>query len=413
MNDEINDIKRNENMNLNIPKKIERMLQKINSAGYEAYIVGGCVRDCFLKRQPQDWDITTSAEPEQIKKIFNRTYDTGLQHGTVTVSWEGEHYEVTTYRIEEKYDDCRHPNNVIFTKSLKEDLQRRDFTINAIAYHPQEGIKDYFSGQKHIEQKIIKGVGNAVERFQEDALRMLRALRFSAQIGFDIEQKTYEALQQQKGLIKKISVERIHDELEKMLLSEYIEKINLLWQSGLLNEISPILAEKMEQYGEQVIKQIKKAPFDRMIIWTIFLQYMTAEQGEAFLKYLKFDNNTVKTVVMLLKHLKDDIALEEYELRKKASEITTEQLNRLLLIQQIQQKQNIKQLRDCFDKILQRGDCITLKELAVTGEDLIKTGMVKGKEIGNMLHFLLDVVHRNPEKNTKEVLLQCAKEKQK
>ena len=400
-------------MNLNIPKKIERMLQKINSAGYEAYIVGGCVRDCFLKRQPQDWDITTSAEPEQIKKIFNRTYDTGLQHGTVTVSWEGEHYEVTTYRIEGKYDDCRHPNNVTFTKSLKEDLQRRDFTINAIAYHPQEGIKDYFSGQKHIEQKIIKGVGNAAERFQEDALRMLRALRFSAQIGFDIEQKTYEALQQQKGLIKKISVERIHDELEKMLLSEHIEKINLLWQSGLLNEISPMLSERMEQYGEQVIKQIKKAPFDRMIIWTIFLQYMTAEQGEAFLKYLKFDNNTVKTVVMLLKHLKDDIALEEYELRKKANEMTTEQLNRLLLIQQIQQRQNIKQLRDCFDKILQRGDCITLKELAVTGEDLIKTGMVKGKEIGNMLHFLLDVVHRNPEKNTKEILLQCAKEKQK
>lgn len=400
-------------MNLNIPKKIERMLQKINSAGYEAYIVGGCVRDCFLKRQPQDWDITTSAEPEQIKKIFNRTYDTGLQHGTVTVSWEGEHYEVTTYRIEGKYDDCRHPNNVTFTKSLKEDLQRRDFTINAIAYHPQEGIKDYFSGQKHIEQKIIKGVGNAAERFQEDALRMLRALRFSAQIGFDIEQKTYEALQQQKGLIKKISVERIHDELEKMLLSEHIEKINLLWQSGLLNEISPMLSKKMEQYGEQVIKQIKKAPFDRMIIWTIFLQYMTAEQGEAFLKYLKFDNNTVKTVVMLLKHLKDDIALEEYELRKKANEMTTEQLNRLLLIQQIQQRQNIKQLRDCFDKILQRGDCITLKELAVTGEDLIKTGMVKGKEIGTMLHFLLDVVHRNPEKNTKEILLQCAKEKQK
>ena len=400
-------------MNLNIPKKIERILQKINSDGYDAYIVGGCVRDCFLQRQPQDWDITTSAEPEQIKKIFNRTYDTGLQHGTVTVLWEGEHYEITTYRIEGKYDDCRHPNNVTFTKSLKEDLQRRDFTINAIAYHPQQGIKDYFLGQKHIEQKIIKGVGNATERFQEDALRMLRALRFSAQIGFDIEQSTYEALQQQKELIKKISVERIHDELEKMLLSKYLEKINLLWQSKLLNEISPILSQKMEQYGEEVIKQMKKSPFDRMIRWTIFLQYMEAKQGEAFLKYLKFDNDTIKTVVPLLKHLKDDIVLGEYELRKKANEITVEQLKRLLLIQQIQQKQNIKQLQQCFDKILQRGDCITLKELAVTGEDLIKLGMAKGKQIGNMLHFLLDVVHKNPEKNSKEILLQCAKEKQK
>ncbi len=242
---------------------------------------------------------------------------------------------------------------------------------------------------------------------------MLRALRFSAQIGFDIEQSTYEALQQQKELIKKISVERIHDELEKMLLSKYLEKINLLWQSKLLNEISPILSQKMEQYGEEVIKQMKKSPFDRMIRWTIFLQYMEAKQGEAFLKYLKFDNDTIKTVVPLLKHLKDDIVLGEYELRKKANEITVEQLKRLLLIQQIQQKQNIKQLQQCFDKILQRGDCITLKELAVTGEDLIKLGMAKGKQIGNMLHFLLDVVHKNPEKNSKEILLQCAKEKQK
>ncbi|NDO47256.1 CCA tRNA nucleotidyltransferase [Clostridium sp. ASF356] len=407
----INHKKRNENMNLNIPKKIEKMLQKINSAGYEAYIVGGCVRDCFLKRQPQDWDITTSAEPEQIKKIFNRTYDTGLQHGTVTVSWEGEHYEVTTYRIEGKYDDCRHPNTVIFTKNLKEDLQRRDFTINAIAYHPQQGIKDYFLGQKHIEQKIIKGVGNAEERFQEDALRMLRALRFSAQLGFEIEQSTYQALQQKKELIKKISVERIHDELEKMLLSEYLEKINLLWKSGLLNEISPIVSNNMEQYGEEIIKQMKKAPFDRIIRWTIFLQYVEIKQGETFLKYLKFDNYTIKTVVMLLKHLKDDIALEEYELRKKANEMTVEQLKRLLLIHNIQQKQNIEQLQQYFDKILQRGDCITLKTLAVTGEDLIKEGMKKGKEIGEMLYFLLDIVHRNPEKNTKEILLYCAKEK--
>ena len=140
---------------------------------------------------------------------------------------------------------------------------------------------------------------------------------------------------------------------------------------------------------------------------------MGAKQGEAFLKYLKFDNDTIKTVVPLLKHLKDDIVLGEYELRKKANEITVEQLKRLLLIQQIQQKQNIKQLQQCFDKILQRGDCITLKELAVTGEDLIKLGMAKGKQIGNMLHFLLDVVHKNPEKNSKEILLQCAKEKQK
>lgn len=398
-------------MNIVIPKKIEKVLQKINDAGFEAYIVGGCVRDCLLNRQPQDWDITTSAQPNEIKKIFDKTYDTGLQHGTVTVSWEGEHYEVTTYRIEKEYDDCRHPNEVIFTKDLKEDLQRRDFTINAIAYHTKEGIKDYFFGQKHLEQKIIKGVGDASERFQEDALRMLRALRFSAQLGFDIEQKTYHALQNKKELIKKISVERIHDELEKIILSEYLEKINLLWQSGLLYEIAPLLSKQMEQYGKEVIQQLKKAPFDRIIRWTIFLQYMTATEGKQFLKYLKFDNYTINTVSVLLEHIKYDIALEEYELRKKANKITAEQLNRLLLIKKIQQKENIEQLQQYFDKILQRKDCITLNELAVTGEDLIQQGIPKGKEIGKMLHFLLDTVHKNPEKNTKEILLDIVKQK--
>ena len=178
-------------MNLIIPKKAEEILQKLNDKNFDAYIVGGCVRDCLLKRVPQDWDITTSAEPYQVKKIFNKTYDTGLQHGTITVCWKGEHYVVTTYRIDKGYDDCRHPNEVIFTKNLKEDLQRRDFTINAMAYHPNEGIKDYFLGQEDLNQKIIRGVGNPEERFQEDALRMLRALRFSVQLGFEIEKNTY------------------------------------------------------------------------------------------------------------------------------------------------------------------------------------------------------------------------------
>ncbi len=360
-------------MNLIIPKKAEEILQKLNDKNFDAYIVGGCVRDCLLKRVPQDWDITTSAEPYQVKKIFNKTYDTGLQHGTITVCWKGEHYEVTTYRIDKGYDDCRHPNEVIFTKNLKEDLQRRDFTINAMAYHPNEGIKDYFLGQEDLNQKIIRGVGNPEERFQEDALRMLRALRFSVQLGFEIEKNTYEALRQQKNLIQKISVERIHDELEKILLSQYLEKINKIWESGLLNELSPLLSEQMKIYGENVINQLKKAPFNRIIRWTIFLQYMTAKQGEEFLKYLKFDN--------------------------------------LLLIQEIQQNKNIEILKKYFYKILQRGDCITLKTLAVTGEDLIKQGMKKGKEVGNMLSFLLDIVHRNPEKNKKEILIDIVKQK--
>ena len=196
----------------NLPETVKKVLKRLNDEGFEAYIVGGCVRDCLLQKTPQDWDITTSAEPMEVKKLFAKTYDTGLQHGTVTVALEGKCYEVTTYRIESEYDDCRHPNAVIFTKNLKQDLQRRDFTINAMAYHPQEGLKDPFLGQQDLEKKIIKGVGNPKERFEEDALRMLRALRFSAQLGFSVEKETYLALQQQKKKIQYISVERIHQE---------------------------------------------------------------------------------------------------------------------------------------------------------------------------------------------------------
>lgn len=212
----------------NLPKTVEKILQKLNEGGFEAYIVGGCVRDCLLKRVPQDWDITTSAEPGDVKKLFSKTYDTGLQHGTVTVVWEGSHYEVTTYRIEGEYDDCRHPNTVLFTKNLKQDLQRRDFTVNAMAYHPQKGLQDPFLGQQDLQKKIIRGVGNPKERFEEDALRMLRALRFSAQLGFDIEEQTYLALQQQKSNLRHISAERIQQELEKMLQSPYLQKMPLL-----------------------------------------------------------------------------------------------------------------------------------------------------------------------------------------
>ena len=381
-------------------------MKRLNDEGFEAYIVGGCVRDCLLQKTPQDWDITTSAEPMEVKKLFAKTYDTGLQHGTVTVALEGKCYEVTTYRIESEYDDCRHPNAVIFTKNLKQDLQRRDFTINAMAYHPQEGLKDPFLGQQDLEKKIIKGVGNPKERFEEDALRMLRALRFSAQLGFSVEKETYLALQQQKKKIQYISVERIHQELEKILQAPYLEKMALLWESGLLQEIAPTLSEQLKQKGEIIIKQLQKADADRMIRWTILLQYMTAKQGELFLKHMKFDNNTIKTVTTLLQHLKDDILPDDFMLRKKANEISLEQLKRLLRLQYlIEEKQSKKQAEKQLLEIEKRKDCITLKQLAVNGSDLIKQGTAQGKQVGKILCHLLEIVHRFPEKNQKQILL--------
>ena len=181
-------------MTINIPQKAEQILHILNEAGYEAYVVGGCVRDSILDRVPGDWDITTSALPEQVKELFHRTVDTGIQHGTVTVMMGKEGFEVTTYRVDGEYHDGRHPDAVTFTRSLEEDLKRRDFTINAMAYHPGHGLVDLFGGMEDINRKIIRCVGDPVERFTEDALRMLRAVRFSAQLGFTVEENTKAAL---------------------------------------------------------------------------------------------------------------------------------------------------------------------------------------------------------------------------
>ena len=373
--------------------------------------MGGCVRDCLLKRVPQDWDITTSAEPGDVKKLFSKTYDTGLQHGTVTVVWEGSHYEVTTYRIEGEYDDCRHPNTVLFTKNLKQDLQRRDFTVNAMAYHPQKGLQDPFLGQQDLQKKIIRGVGNPKERFEEDALRMLRALRFSAQLGFDIEEQTYLALQQQKSNLRHISAERIQQELEKMLQSPYLQKMPLLWHSGLLQEISPLLSEQMLQYGKKVVMQLENAEPERILRWSILLQYMTPKEGELFLKQMKFDNNTIKAVTVLLKHMAEEILPDDYMLRKKANEISLPQLKRLLCLQYLkEQKKSIQQAQKQLLQIEQRKDCITLKQLAVNGSDLKEEGVTEGRQIGSILEYLLDITHRFPQKNEKQTLLCYARQ---
>ena len=208
-------------MTINIPQKAEQILHILNEAGYEAYVVGGCVRDSILDRVPGDWDITTSALPEQVKELFHRTVDTGIQHGTVTVMMGKEGFEVTTYRVDGEYHDGRHPDAVTFTRSLEEDLKRRDFTINAMAYHPEHGLVDLFGGMEDINRKIIRCVGDPVERFTEDALRMLRAVRFSAQLGFTVEENTKAALARMSGNLEHVSAERIQTELVKLLVSDH------------------------------------------------------------------------------------------------------------------------------------------------------------------------------------------------
>lgn len=226
-------------MILEIPKNAETILHILEKAGYEAYVVGGCVRDSILGRSPDDWDITTSAKPEQVKALFHRTVDTGLQHGTVTVLMEKEGYEVTTYRVDGEYEDGRHPKEVTFTASLKEDLKRRDFTINAMAYNPSSGLVDLFGGLEDIERKIIRCVGNPLERFTEDALRIMRAVRFSAQLGFAIEEETRKALKVLAPNLKHVSAERIQVELVKLLMSPHPDYLRVAYEAGITAEFLP------------------------------------------------------------------------------------------------------------------------------------------------------------------------------
>ena len=233
-------------MHISLPEKVENIISTIEANGFEAYAVGGCVRDSILGRIPDDWDITTSASPQQVKALFRHTIDTGIQHGTVTVMLRREGFEVTTYRIDGEYEDSRHPKEVTFTSNLREDLKRRDFTINAMAYNNRTGLVDAFGGLEDMERKLIRCVGESQERFEEDALRMMRAVRFSAQLGYAIEEGTEQAIQKMAGNLGHISAERIQTELVKLLVSPHPDYLRICYETGITKVILPEFDRCME-----------------------------------------------------------------------------------------------------------------------------------------------------------------------
>ena len=224
---------------IKLPEKVNTIIQTLQSHGHEAYAVGGCVRDSILGRVPDDWDITTSATPFETKALFERTFDTGIEHGTITVLLGKDAFEVTTYRVDGKYEDSRHPKEVTFTRSLQEDLLRRDFTINAMAYNETEGLVDVFGGIEDLNAKIIRCVGNAKARFGEDALRILRAVRFAAQLGFEIEEETRKGIMELAPTLANISAERIQVELIKMLVSPNPAMLRTAYELGITKIILP------------------------------------------------------------------------------------------------------------------------------------------------------------------------------
>lgn len=389
---------------MNIPKDVIYILDTLKNNGFEAYIVGGCVRDILIGDNPKDWDITTSAEPIMVKKIFKRTFDTGIQHGTITVVMNKENYEVTTYRIDGEYEDGRRPKEVEFTSQLKEDLLRRDFTMNAIAYHPEEGYKDFFDGEEDIKNKVIRGVGNADTRFKEDGLRMLRGVRFSAQLGFDIEYETYIALKNNVELIGKISAERIRIELEKLWISKHTDKMNFLWESGLLI----LIDEKMDfevKNNEKLLIQLDACDKIPTLIWALVMQNYTSNEAKKFFKKLKFDNYTANRVCEYLKYLKNPLPTDYYEMRKIIGKSKSDTIFDVIKLQKII---GISSLlyngEEIVQNIIDKNDCCTIGELKINGEILDSLGVPKGKIMGQILNYLLDEVQKKPHINDLEKL---------
>ena len=410
---------------IRLPKDVSFIIKELNKAGYEAYAVGGCVRDILLDREPKDWDITTCASPLEVKKLFRRTIDTGLQHGTVTVMLHRVGYEVTTYRIDGEYQDGRHPKEVVFTKSLTEDLKRRDFTINAMAYNEESGIVDQFNGIQDLEKKVIRCVGDARERFGEDALRMLRAVRFAAQLGFMIEEKTEEAIVYLADTLEKVSRERIQVELSKLLLSKHPEWIKKVYQIGL----SPYALPNTEEFCKKevqnkVVRMLNYLPADSILRWAGFLSFYTkAGEGERVLKGLKFDNHTVEYVSKLIQYLPQQAEPEEKKIRYALYEMGKEIYSLYLILKKAEllaekeeaegekkrefclKEKQLEETEYLYHKIIERGDCISLKMLAVSGKDLMAEGIPAGKEIGGLLNQLLCRVLDEPTENEKEKLL--------
>lgn len=442
------------NNNQKIPSDVLEIITMIEKAGYEAYIVGGCVRDMLMEREPHDFDITTSAKPEDIKKIFKRTYDTGIKHGTVTVILSHEHYEVTTYRIEGEYKDFRRPEQVSFVDDITLDLSRRDFTMNAIAYHPTRGFVDPYQGIEDIKRRCIRSVRDAKERFTEDALRILRAIRFSAQLQFDIEKATQQGIIACRDLLSHISKERIRDEFLKICISPSPRHIHKLYELDLLQYIAPEFIatyhtpqnhpHHIYNVAEHTIVAMEHTPPDTLLRLTLFLHDIgkirtrtTDQKGidhfynhpeasveilKPLLRALRLDNHTIREVSLLVAshdyHLRYSISKES--IKKVLSIMGAELFDKLMIVQSADVKaqnpeklepklQAIKLQKNIKEEVIRNKECYHKSMLAITGQDLIANDIPKGEMIGVLLDKALDYVIKYPNKNTKALLIAYCK----
>lgn len=439
-------------VNINLPEEVELIMNRLYRRGYEAYAVGGCVRDSILKQNPQDWDICTQAKPYEIIQCFKeyKIIDTGIKHGTVSVFLNKKNYEITTYRVDGRYSDTRRPDDVIFVSSLKEDLKRRDFTINAMAYNKKEGLVDYFGGIKDLNNKTIRCVGNCSARFNEDSLRILRALRFAAKFSFKIDKKTSKAIHENKELIKHLSAERIKQEFNKLLLCEGAEKVLLDY---------PLVLSVFIPYIKATVGYDQQNPYHPYDIWTHIVKSvvsikpdltlrlamffhdlgkplcegiievkkhfcdhaeLSAEIARDTMKKLKYDNNTIDKVYNLVYYHDTKLLCEKTTVKRWLNNMGLKEFSQLLEVKRADAKaQNPLYIEDrlkiydniqnLIEKIVKNKECYNLKHLAVNGDDIISLGYYQGEVIGNILDYLLNMVIEEKAENNKEELINIIK----
>lgn len=434
-------------MTLNIPSKAKTIITLLENAGFEAFCVGGAVRDSIMGLNPTDWDITTSASPEDTVMVFKdyKTVDTGLKHGTLTVVIDKTPFEVTTYRVDGDYNDNRHPENVHFTKNLSNDLSRRDFTVNALAYNDKTGLVDLYGGQEDIYNSIIKTVGNPSARFQEDGLRIMRALRFASVLGFTIESETAKAIHDNKDLLKNISAERLAVELSKLVCGK--NAFNILMEywdvlSVFIPEIKSAIGFK--QYGkkhaydvwEHICHTVDTIPQDKVLRLTMLLHdlgkiptHKLDKNGNSTFKShatiggdiareiltrLKLDKKTINRVSFLVANHDFEPPLSKTDLKKHLKTKTIEDIKTLLIIKKSDRGALSESYRDIskeseqclkwLSEIENNNECCKISQLAITGDDLKKKGL-EGEDIGKALDTLLDAVIEGKLQNKKDDLL--------
>ena len=439
-------------MTIALPSAVSAALQKLNNAGYEAYVVGGCVRDSLLGIQPNDWDITTNALPDEITAVFvgERVIPTGIAHGTVTVLLDGQPLEITTYRVDGTYSDNRHPDSVVFTRSLKDDLARRDFTVNALAYHPTVGLVDCFSGLADLARGAIVCVGEPEKRFTEDALRILRALRFSAQLGFTIEKMTAAAIRKLAPLLQRVSAERIAAELGKLLCGKAVKGVLNAYPDVfgiILPELVPSVGLRQENpyhyltVYEHTVETVAAIPPELPLRLAMLFHDcgkpqchtrdangvdhfrghppISAAMAEQALERLRFDRRTIDTVKMLVLHHDDRLDQTDLTLKHLLSEYGLDNALSLIAVQRADilgqhpdkrdRLTELDAMEQRLHELVAENACVSLKQLAVNGEDLLALGFAPGRAIGDTLHSLLDGVMSDEYPNERTALLNAAR----